>query len=370
MNKKGIYVHIPFCIKKCAYCSFNSYSDLFYLADEYSDAVLREIKSADRCSVDTVYFGGGTPSAICEKYILKILDAIYEKFDVSKDAEITIEVNPKTADEKKLSAYKNAGINRLSIGAQDFFDENLKKLGRIHSVSDTFETVDAARKAGFDNISLDIMYGFENQTIKDLEKTLETAMNLNPSHISVYALSVEEGTPVFERMKKGENVCVSDEVYANMYDDICEKLSKHGYEKYELSNFAKDKKYSRHNMSYWECKEYYGFGAGASGYVKNTRYKNVCEISDYIKNPFEKCEKDILSKEDMMKEFVILGLRLTKGISKKKFFEKFGADIYDVFGKSLNKHIKNTKLLCENDDKIYLSKDASFVSNAVFVDFI
>lgn len=369
-DKRGLYIHIPFCKKKCAYCSFNSYDNLNHLIPDYTDALIKQINSLPIDEIDSVYIGGGTPSAVDAKYIEKIMNSVFSHFNVSQDAEITIEINPGTVSEEKLVSYKNAGINRISIGSQDFSDEGLKSLGRIHTAKDTEDAVNLVKKCGFSNFSLDLMYGISNQTIESLNESLKKAISLNPNHISTYALSIDEGTPLYESVKSGHFKSTTDEAYEEMYKFICAFLKENGYVQYELSNFAKEGYNSYHNTKYWKCLEYYGVGAGASGYIQKRRYTNEGNIKEYIENPLSFSEDEILTKEDEMKEFVILGLRLKKGISKEEFSNKFSEDIYSVFENELKKHIETTKLICDEGGRIFLNEKAYFISNYVLSDFI
>lgn len=338
--------------------------------DNYTDALLKQIKNSDGGAVDTIYIGGGTPSAIKKENIAKILGGVFSHFDVKKDAEITIEVNPGTVNKEKIKSYKEIGINRISIGSQDFSDEGLKILGRIHTLDDIYKTVNLAKEIGIDNISLDLMYAFFGQTIDSLKKSIEKLVKLNPNHISTYALSIEEGTPFFEGVKNKIYSPLSDETYSQMYKTICTMLNEAGYNHYEISNFAKEGYHSRHNTLYWKCNEYFGFGAGASGYLNSERFKMTSDIFSYINNPLLKEETETLDKNDKMCEFIILGLRMAKGISKKDFKQNFNKDIFEVYKDELNKHINITKMIIDDGENIYLNKDAYFISNLILSDFM
>ena len=369
---KSIYIHIPFCVKKCRYCAFNSYDDRFYLTDDYFDALLRHIESLEREKIETVYIGGGTPSAVDEKYILRLTDKIFNHFDVEKGAEITIEANPKTVTKEKIVSYKNCGINRISIGAQSFDDRSLAILGRIHTAEDIENTVYLAKDNGIENVNIDIMYAIGGQTRKSLETTLEKAMALNTEHISLYGLSAEEGTPFCSDVKNGAASLFSDDDYADMYEYICAFLKENGFVHYEISNFAKSEKFvSRHNLKYWHGGEYFGVGAGASGYVSGRRFTNNEKIEDYIKNPTEQKDVQIIDKCAKMSEYIILNLRLLQdGISISGFKKRFGEDIFSLFGEKLKFHLEKTKMLKLRGDKILLSEKAYYVCNAVMCDFV
>lgn len=369
---KSIYVHVPFCVKKCRYCAFNSYENKLCLANDYFDAAMRQTDALKREKIETIYIGGGTPSAVNEKYILRILEKIRTHFDVEENAETTIEVNPKTVSEEKFKKYAEGGINRISIGAQSFNEKELLAIGRIHNSKDVENALDAAHKSGIDNVSIDIMYAIPNQTEKSLAETLKKAVSLDISHISLYGLTVEDETPLADDVKNGRFTPFSDEKYADMYERICDFLEGSGFLHYEISNFARSEKYvSRHNLKYWHGGEYYGIGAGASGYSDGERYTNSVKIEDYIKNPFAKFDAEIIDENGKMSEYMFLNLRLLQsGINVSEFKKKFGRDIFSVFGEKLKFHLENTKMLERHGDKIVLAKKAYYVCNAVMCDFL
>lgn len=371
-NLRSVYVHVPFCLKKCRYCSFNSYENKFSLADEYFDAVKRQISSLGGDKIDTVYIGGGTPSAVDEKYISEISDTIYSHFDVAGNAEFTVEVNPKTANCKKISAYAAKNANRISIGAQSFNQNELDAIGRIHTAKDVENAVKTAHKCGIDNVNVDIMYAIPRQTEKSLSETLKKAVSLDISHISLYGLSVEDGTPLANDVENGIFVPFSDEEYAYQYEYICDFLKQNGFVHYEISNFARGEKFfSRHNLKYWHGGEYYGIGAGASGYINGKRYTNNLKIEDYINSPSAENDVEILDKNGKMSEYMILNLRLLQsGIDEDEFKKKFGIDMFSVFGEKLDYHINTTKMLSRKGKKIVLSQKAYYVCNAVMCDFL
>lgn len=367
---RKLYIHIPFCARKCNYCDFNSYGNMLFLQDDYTDALIREVMSLEKCDIDTIYFGGGTPSFIKAENISKIMNTLKSHFNVYKNAEITLEANPATLSEQKLLSYKNSGINRISLGVQSFVDEELKILGRLHSAEDIKETFDLIRKCGFNNVSLDLMFGVPHQTIESFEKSINEALSLNPEHISCYGLKVEEGTPFYTDFENGKYTYTDDDAFLDMYDHLRNKLTNNGYNHYEISNFAKVGYRSRHNTAYWKCEEYYGVGAGASSYVNSVRYTNVYDIHKYIEDFTRKTEHEVLSQNDKMSEFVILGLRLLQdGIDAVEFEKRFGINIYDVFGDALNKHIENG-FIEKRGNSLILAEKAYYVSNAVMVDFI
>ncbi len=362
-NKKGLYIHIPFCARKCAYCDFTSYEGKFSLADDYCDKIIDEIKSHSKYDVDTVYFGGGTPSSVESKVIARILECAHSHFDIDEYAEVTIEVNPASVTEEKLLDYGKAGINRISMGAQSFNDDELKMLGRLHSADDIYSTYNLIRKCGFKNVSLDLMFGLPEQTLQKLAHSIDCMLSLKPEHISCYGLKIEEGTPFYNKMQSGEISALDDDNFADLYEYVCARLTDAGYVQYEISNFCLPGKFSRHNSRYWRCYEYVGVGAGASSYIDNVRSKNTNDLLNY-KNEVE----EVLTTEDKMSEFVIFGLRMTdEGISINEFKNRFGKDIYDVFGKSLSKH---ERFITHDGDVLKLKRNAYYISNAILTDFI
>ena len=368
-----VYVHIPFCRRKCFYCAFNSKVGGAKEITNYVDALTKEIKNrAAYEKVGTIYFGGGTPSILQLDELKKIFCEIENNFDVDKSAEITIEVNPGTVDEKFLCGLKEIGFNRLSVGVQSFSDELLKNIGRIHNSKTAIQTVESAKKF-FDNISLDLMYGLPNQTLEDLKISVELAASLQVEHISIYGLEIEEGTKFFELLADEKLNLPSDEICSDMYDFITEKLPALGYERYEISNFAKKNFESRHNLGYWRGRKYFGFGASAHSYDGNFRTSNICSVEDYIKKicAAEKISEveEIVTRQAAMEEFCFLGLRTVKGISEKIFAEQFGENIFAVYGDVIKKY-SALGLLKNLDGRIFLTEAGMKVSNIILADFL
>ena len=366
-----IYVHIPFCARKCNYCAFNSKVGRISEIENYVDALIKEISLfPESHSLSDVYFGGGTPSILKIESLEKIFNAITKKFTVEKNAEITIEINPRTVDKNFLKNLREIGFNRLSTGVQSFNDKLLKIIGRIHDSKTALETVESA-KIFFDNISVDLMYGLPNQTLEDVKNSVEIAANLNVQHISIYGLEIEEGTKFFEQ--KNILNLPSEELSSDMYDFITEKIPALGFERYEISNFAKKNFESRHNTGYWTGKKYFGFGAGAHSFTKNFRTSNEKNISTYIKKirAGEKVSEieEILTEKSAMEEFCFLGLRMTAGISVKKFFETFGKNIFEIYGEVLKKYFA-LELLKFDGDKIFFTPRGFKVSNIILSDFL
>ena len=413
----GIYVHIPFCVKKCDYCDFISYSNCFDMQERYVEKLLEEIEEKKDLLrnnfISTIYIGGGTPSAIKPELIKKILDKIYDvtgieieknngafngvkkiienekKNDENKnEIEITIEVNPGTITKNNLQMYKNCGINRLSIGLQSTDDAILKEIGRIHNYEQFLDTYKWAEEAGFENINVDLMLGLPGQDIEILKNSLENVVNLKPipKHISVYSLIVEEGTKIERRIDSGELSLPDDEEERRQYHYMKNFLELNGYKHYEISNFAKPGFESKHNMNCWEQKQYVGFGVSAHSYVNGVRYANTSDLKEYlnvdnVKNEFEvnfenkngfaiiKTIEETQNKLDMEKEFMMLGLRKLDGVSVSKFEQKFGENPIYLFRNELQKLVEEDLLEVDLDD-IRLTSKGLDLANLVWEEFV
>lgn len=364
---KGIYVHIPFCIKKCNYCDFASYPSEIGRQYEYIDAVLREMQSYRGTKADTVYIGGGTPTCLDEYCLEKLLFGINDVFAVEVGAEFTVEANPKTVDCKKARILKRYGVNRISLGAQSFDDKELVWLGRLHSSDDIVRTYELLREEGFLNINLDIMYALYGQNIKNLSTSVKKVLKLNPEHISCYGLKYEPGTPFHKKLCNGEIKETDEDAFADMYDYICENLKEGGYCHYEISNFAKDKMECRHNLKYWNCEEYLGFGAAAASFEGLRRFTHSASLKDYFSG-YRLCEDYTMTKDEAMREFIVLGLRLIKtGVDKRKFFEKFSLNIDDVFKEQIKKY---RHFLINTENSLRLKEEACLVSNSIMCGFM
>ena len=365
----GLYIHIPFCKSKCRYCDFASYSGCLDIASTYVDAMCAEMQQYKGMTFDTVYIGGGTPTVLGENLINKIFDNVYGYFDIVKGSEITVEANPATVSAPKAKLLKNLGVNRISLGAQSFCDNELAILGRIHTAAEITETYMCFQNAGFDNISLDLMYGLPGQTMDTLSKSVAGVLKLQPRHISCYGLKIEEGTPFYTMVENGEIHPADDDVCADMYDYIVAELANNGYQRYEISNFSMPGFRSRHNCKYWTCTDYVGIGLGAASCCNGKRYTNCADFDGYL-NGYAKSEIIELTENDKMSEFVILGLRLiNEGVNKQRFYHRFGRDIYDVFGNEIRRHISNC-LLADNGASIALTNDGCYISNYVMSDFL
>lgn len=374
-NKIGIYVHIPFCKKKCDYCDFISYCGKDDFIEKYVDSVKKEIEHVKiKSEITTIYIGGGTPSYIDSKFIVQILEKIKEK-NVAQDAEITIEVNPGTVTQEKLQDYIDCGINRISIGLQTTSDELLKQIGRIHNYEQFLETYKMAKKVGFKNINVDLMLGLPNQRIIDLKESLENVLKLAPKHISVYSLIVEDGTPIANKIENGKLKLPDDELERNMYWYVKNTLELNGYVHYEISNFSKKGFESRHNMNCWKQKQYFGFGVSAHSYRDITRYSNTENIEEYIKNiESDKLEKNRIIHEiqkefDMEKEYMLLGLRKIEGVKINDFKSKFVKNPIYLFRNEL-KRLSDEKLITVDSNTIRLTSKGINLANLVWEEFI
>lgn len=373
MKSLGVYIHIPFCVRKCNYCDFLSAPATKEQIATYVSALKREIESEAAqyrdYEVTTVFLGGGTPSLLEAQQVVELLDVLKKEYVVGEDAEITIEMNPGTATKEKLQALQNAGINRLSIGLQSANDHELRMLGRIHSYEMFLDTFHNARECGFDNINIDLMSGLPGQKVADWEHTLQTIIDLKPEHISAYSLIIEEGTEIYQNIERYPAL-PSEEEDRMMYHKTKELLRKHGYERYEISNYAKKGYESKHNCVYWKRGAYVGFGLGASSMVADLRWKNTEALAEYIDNVKEiKQEQENLTRQDCMEEFMFLGLRMMKGVSKQEFFESFGISMQEMYGDVLNKWEKQN-MLYQDDKSVRLTEEGIDICNMIFSDFL
>lgn len=394
LDKKNlsIYIHIPFCVKKCDYCDFLSFpvGECGKKDDSkgnrysfYVEALLREIKAMGRQYrkevVDTIFIGGGTPSLLPIDEMHRIMNSVRQNFIVLPDAEITMEANPGTLTEEKLQAYHRMGINRLSIGLQSAKDSELKKLGRIHDFSVFQENYRLARSAGFDNISVDLMSGLPGQSVEDYRESLEIVASLNPEHISAYGLIIEEGTEFYHRYhgEEGEKLLPSEEEEREMYHLTGQILKQYGYYQYEISNYAKPGFESKHNTGYWIRKPYLGLGLGASSFYGETRWKNTDCMDVYLsflgeqgKNKLLGIHREIhgLTIEEQMEETMFLGLRMNQGVSGKAFFAQFEKSLEEVYGEWIQKMVSEE--LLEADENIRLTEKGRDLANYVMAGFL
>lgn len=403
MNGLEIYIHIPFCVKKCDYCDFLSAPADLETKEKYVEALINEIKlNKNKMSeyvVDTVFIGGGTPSLLEENQISKIMSVLRDNCNMSENPEITIECNPGTITESKLLEYKKSGINRISFGLQSANDEELKSIGRIHNYAGFLESYNLARKCGFDNINVDLMSALPGQTLKSYEETLNKVVRLEPEHISAYSLIVEENTLMYDRVKKaqikGINILPDEESERKMYYLTNNILRSNGYRKYEISNYSKPGKECKHNIGYWQRKEYLGFGIGAASLYKENRYNNISDINKYIEvltnnikdnsinnvgnssevenqvNILNSIVKNLqqLTERDRMEEFMFLGLRMMEGVSMEKFERYFGKPYMEVYGK-VQERMEDKRFLINDNGYVKLTEFGIDLSNYVMSEFL
>lgn len=368
----GLYIHIPFCIKKCGYCDFVSYPDSYSYHKSYIDAVIKEIKSYHGKKIDTIFIGGGTPTSIDICLLEKLINCCYDNLIISDNAEITIEANPGTVTKESLSRLKSAGVNRISFGVQSMIDLELKALGRLHTADQANNAFCLARCAGFENINLDIMFGIPYQTANSFKETLNSVISLSPEHISTYSLIIEENTPFYNRFTNNKLELPDEDTERFIYDMAVETLLNNGYFQYEISNFAKKGFKCRHNLKYWNCEEYIGVGLAAHSYLDSVRYANTTDLKDYIKTAGTKdtvFEKNILKKSDLEIEFIITGLRMCKGIELNTYKSKFGFDFYKKYKNILDKYIKYEFIEIKNG-YCRLTRKGIGVSNSILCEFV
>lgn len=376
MSKKlCVYIHIPFCVSKCKYCDFLSGPCDDAAKAAYVDTLVREIcqsaKDFSDYKVDTIFVGGGTPSILEASQMQRILGAVRDNYNLERYVECTIECNPGTMTERKADAWLEAGVNRLSFGLQSANNNELKALGRIHTVEEFVDSYLMARNAGFMNINVDLMNALPYQTLDSFSGTLRSVAGLSPEHLSVYSLIVEENTPLYDWVYAGnEDALPTEEAEREMYYDTKKILAEYGYERYEISNYAKKGYECRHNLGYWERKNYVGFGLGAASLVGNVRYNNLSDMEEYMKCLGSKKEnREVLSKADEMAEFMFLGLRKIAGIRKDKFYDTFGTKYGDVYGE-VTKELVTKGLIYEDEDSVRLTELGIDVSNVVLAEFL
>lgn len=373
MKEISLYIHIPFCKQRCFYCDFPTFAGKERFREEYIEALVKEIE--EKCSnylIKTIFIGGGTPSYLEERELKKLLIKV-SKLNLSENLEYSIECNPGTINEEKLKIMKNYGVNRISFGLQSCDDELLKKIGRIHTFEEFLDNYHLARKIGFNNINIDLMYGLPNLSIENWKNTLEKICDLKPEHISAYSLIIEEGTAFYSLYEKDKLKLPNEEEERIMDKLTKEILNFNGYHQYEISNFALEGKECEHNKVYWSLDEYIGVGSSSSSYINGYRIVNITSINDYIKkinnNESVIAEKYKNSIEDEMEEFIFMGLRMVSGISLLKFKRRFGVDIYSIYNKVIEKNIKDGLLVVE-ENKMFLTAKGMELSNSVMSDFI
>ncbi|MDE7320374.1 MAG: radical SAM family heme chaperone HemW [Lachnospiraceae bacterium] len=359
-----LYIHIPFCIRKCAYCDFLSAPAALEVQEAYVGRLLQEIAASKKLPEDyeavTVFFGGGTPGILKGELLCSILKALRNRFSIREDAEITVEANPGTVNRDKLVQYREAGVNRISLGLQSADDEELKLLGRIHTWEQFLESFQTARETGFRNINVDLMSALPGQTIESVRRTLERVLALSPEHISAYSLILEEGTPFYKRYEGHPELLPSEEEERQMYYDTRDRLCACGYEHYEISNFAKPGYACRHNLGYWERTDYKGFGLGAASLLENVRYTNQTDLTEYLKGNFAGTEEP-LTEQAVREEYFFLGLRKMEGVEPGRYREHYEERI---------QRLQAQQLLEEKDGRIRLTERGIDVSNYVMAQFL
>ncbi|MGA9396974.1 MAG: radical SAM family heme chaperone HemW [Anaerolineaceae bacterium] len=393
MESHSIYIHIPFCVRRCLYCDFNTYAGMEESMPVYVDALCREVELVggnltQPLEAHTVYFGGGTPSLLQTGQVEKILNTLIRVFNISNQVEITLEANPGTIDLEYLTRIRKLGINRLSLGAQSAVPAELELLGRIHSVEDVTQAFTDARKAGFDNLNLDFIYGLPSQTMSDWQKSLDFAMEKNPEHLSLYALTLEDATPLAKAILSGRLTQPDDDLAADFYERAMDCLEKVGYQQYEISNWAAirkgELKACLHNLQYWRNQPYLGFGAGAHGYSTKYRTANVTTIQDYIERikmgsrelfPFSPENETRLNIDERteMQEAMMIGLRLTiEGIARSRYSLRYNQDFHFLFKKQIDLLISQGLLEWQDDstETLRLTRRGRLLGNQVFMQFV
>ena len=366
------YVHIPFCTQICYYCDFSKVFIKNQPVDSYLEHLIEEYDSYDIKKLRTLYIGGGTPTALSARQLAFLLEKLTDKLDLSYLEELTIEANPGDLDQEKIAVLKDSPVNRVSLGVQTFNDRMLKQIGRSHLEKDIYENIANLKKAGFDNISIDLIYALPKQTMEDVKINVAKAIALDIPHMSLYSLILENHTVFMNRMRRGKLPLPKEDLEAEMFDYIISELEKAGFEHYEISNFSKPGFESRHNLMYWDNAEYYGIGAGASGYVDGVRYKNHGPIRHYlqaVEAGNARVQEEVLTLKEKMEEEMFLGLRKKSGVSKKLFEEKFGLSFEDQYGAVVSE-LTEQGLLVPDRDIVRMTKQGLFLGDTVAEKFI
>ena len=376
MDKISLYIHIPFCAQKCLYCDFPSFARKDHLRKAYIEALNKEIISLrekyNNLEINTIFIGGGTPSVL-EADELECLLKEVAKLNMAKDIEYSMECNPGNLTEEKLEVMKKYGVNRISMGLQAKQDNLLKGLGRIHNYKTFKENFLLAKKVGFNNINVDLMFGLPNQSLNEWEETLREIISLEPAHISAYSLIIEEGTAFYNLYENDKLKLPTEEEERKMYHLAKKILEENGFNQYEISNYAKEGKECRHNLAYWNMDNWIGVGSAAASYINGKRIKNISSVEEYINSINERGEavEEIInnSKNDNMEEFMFMGLRKINGIDENEFKKRFSMNINDVYGEILNKYI-DEGLLIRDSGRIFLSEKGIEISNIIMADFL
>jgi len=373
----SLYIHIPFCVAKCSYCSFNSYAGLERLQERYVDALAVECSQVasegQRTPLKTVFLGGGTPSVLSNEQLKHLFGVISTDFEIAKGAEISIEANPGTVDAEKFDTLRQCGVNRLSIGVQSFDDHELRTIGRIHSAAEARSAVETAQAAGFHNLSIDLMYGLPGQTAESWQQSLDTALSLSVQHLSLYQLTVEEETPLEGMIQKGRVQLPDEDVVADLDTITASLLAKSDFRQYEISNYAEKNYQCRHNVNYWNNRDYYGLGAGAVSYSHGTRVKNIADPSHYCalleSGQSVHAEEECLQREESFRETVIMALRMNKGVSTDDLQARYGLDFEQLYG-DIVQDLCGRNLLARGNKNVYLTAKGRTFANLVMAELV
>ena len=364
---KGLYIHIPFCVQKCKYCDFISYVGQECRIDEYLQQLYIEMQKYKGTKVDTIFIGGGTPSVLDAYQILELMRNVKNNFLLTDNCEITMESNPGTLDEEKIYSMLKGGINRVSVGVQSFNDAELNTIGRIHSSETAYNSICLLKKCGFTNINLDLMTALPFQTMDSMKKSLKTAVSLPVTHISAYSLIIEDKTPLEREYSQGKLILPTEDEDRDMYKFAVEYLRENGFMRYEISNFAKHGFECRHNIKYWSCDEYIGIGAAAHSYIGDKRFSNPSGLREYFNG--ENDEETSLTQEDKISEFMMMGLRMDKGVGKTKFKKRFGIDMTDVFKTQFEKFVSLGLIKCDGENYSLTDRGID-ISNSILCEFM
>lgn len=366
---KAAYVHIPFCSHICYYCDFAKVLMTGQPVEAYIDELLKEYDSYDISSLKTLYIGGGTPSVLPADQLEKLLTHLTKTLDLEELEEFTVEANPSDLTDEVLAVLANSPVNRISLGVQSFDDKLLKKIGRTHTEAQVYSSIERLRAAGFENITIDLIYGLPNQTMEMVERDVQKFLELDLPHVALYSLILEDHTVFMNRQRRGRLRLPSDDRNADMYEYIIEMLTSKGYSHYEVSNFGKIGYESKHNMTYWDNAEYYGIGAGASGYLDGIRYKNHGPVHHYLREENKRVNEEVLTRKQRIEEEMFLGLRKKNGVSIERFHKKFGQTLEEVYG-TIIEELAFQKMLFEADGRIQMTEKGFELGNEVFEQFL
>lgn len=366
---KAAYVHIPFCSHICYYCDFAKVLMTGQPVEAYIDELLKEYDSYGISSLQTLYIGGGTPSVLPAEQLEKLLTHLTKNLDLEELEEFTVEANPSDLTDEVLTVLAQSPVNRISLGVQSFDDKLLKKIGRTHTEAQVYSSIERLRAAGFENITIDLIYGLPNQTMEMVERDVQKFLELDLPHVALYSLILEDHTVFMNRQRRGRLRLPSDDRNADMYEYIIETLTAKGYSHYEVSNFGKIGYESKHNMTYWDNAEYYGVGAGASGYLEGIRYKNHGPVHHYLREENKRVNEEVLTRKQKIEEEMFLGLRKKNGVSIERFHKKFGQTLEEVYG-TIIEELTFQKMLFEADGRIQMTEKGFELGNEVFERFL